>query len=451
MARKARWMAAAAVGAVAAGASLWMLTPAAATGPVNPVEGGLGFLVLVEDGATLTNTESEGPLAVGGDLTFGAGYQIASERSVRVGAGDSPLVIGGRALIGAPEVVDAAVLKADDAGVVIRAADPPGAVGRKASLAAQDALDFEGVFATFRERSAQFATCTATVRLRSSGGGDLARPVNTPGTRAYLSLTPNQTNVLNLTGDEFNNLSDLTFNTQPSAATPLLINVDTGDSYEWRTANFAGISDNQAPFILMNFPNATAITQVGADTAEGTIYAPGAAFTDVNTANNEGNLVVRSYTHGTAATDGGETHDLPFNTTLQCGAAGSDEPVASRTASAAGPTTPVARPTKPVASKSPRPRPRPSATVVTRPVDEPGPLDSKFPWSWPSEPAFLPEPSDDAPIFAPPAGEPPVASGEEPVAGAGTPPAAGGEPAAGAGDPAVGDAAAGDPAVGDPG
>src|SRR5690242_7510030 len=112
MARNARWVAAAAVGAVAAGASLWMLTPAAATGPVNPLEGGLGFLVLVEDKAALTGTESEGPIAVGGDLTFGAGYRIAAERNVRVGAGDSPLVIGGRALIGAPPVVDGDVFKA---------------------------------------------------------------------------------------------------------------------------------------------------------------------------------------------------------------------------------------------------------------------------------------------------------------------------------------------------
>ncbi|GIF75512.1 collagen-binding domain-containing protein [Asanoa siamensis] len=464
-------MAATAVGAVAAGASLWMLTPAAATGPVNPVEGGLGFLVLVEGDATLTATESEGPLAVGGDLTFGSAYRIASERNVRVGAGDSPLVIGGRALIGAPPVVDAKVLDADG---VIRAEDPPRALPgnkRKASLAAQDAIDFAGVFATFRERSERFGTCTETVTLRNSGGGELARPISTPDTKAYVSLTPNQTNVLNLTGAEFNNLSDLTFNTQPSAATPLLVNVDTAAAYEWRTANFAGISDNQAPFILMNFPNATSLTQVGADTAEGTIYAPKAAFTDVNTANNEGNLVVRRYTHGSAATNGGETHDLAFNTTLRCGAA-DPMPAASgpaRTLPAAAASTVV------TPASAPASRPAAARPTASPAGEEPEPLDSKFPWTWPSEPHYLPgAPSASAPVAAEPSrpaggttsgqpGSAPAQPGDtaaqpgdagQPAGGepAGGEPA-GGNPAGGnpsGGDPSGGDPAAGDPAGGDP-
>ncbi|MEV4533764.1 choice-of-anchor A family protein [Asanoa sp. NPDC049518] len=466
MARKARWLAATAVGAVAAGASLWMLTPASATGPVNPVEGGLGFLVLVERDATLTGTESEGPVAIGGDLTFGSAYRIATERNARVGSGDSPLVIGGRALIGAPKVVDAKVFgasgKDDGASVVLRGADAatpvPGA--RKASLDVQQSLDFPGVFAAFRERSQQFGTCAETVKLRNSGGGVLDRPVSTPGTRAYVSLTPNQTNVLNLTGAEFNNLSDLTFNTQPSAETPLLVNVGTGADYEWRTANFAGISDEQAPYILMNFPDATSITQVGADTAEGTIYAPNAAFTDVNSANNEGNVVVRSYTHGTPAANGGETHDLPFNTTVQCGAA------TSRTAATAPPATtePVAAaPTRsartvPVRTWSPTPSATASfveppsigeiPTDPAVPTDQPGPtdpapMDSKLPWVWPTDPRFLP-PSEPAPSAVEPT-EP--ATQELPVVPAETPAQAGEAPVL-PGEPVPSDepAANGDPA-----
>ncbi|SNS90139.1 choice-of-anchor A domain-containing protein [Asanoa hainanensis] len=475
MARKARWLAATAVGAVAAGASLWMLTPATAAGPVNPVEGGLGFLVLVEREASLTGIESEGPVAIGGDLTFGSAYRIATERDVRVGVGASPLVVGGRALIGAPKVVDAKVF-GDGVGVVLRANDPAGPVpgARKTSLDAQEALDFAGVFATFRERSQQLDTCAETVKLRNSGGGALDRPISTPGTRAYVSLTPNQTNVLNLTGDEFNNLSDLTFNTQPSAETPLLVNVGTGADYEWRTANFAGISDEQAPYILMNFPDATTITQVGADTAEGTIYAPNAAFTDVNSANNEGNLVVRSYTHGTPAAGGGETHDLPFNTTVQCGAAAADTPVTAPPAT----TEPVAaastRAGVPVRTWSPTPgatvsfveppivgeiptdpavptdaaAPSKGATGAAAPTgaavpDDPAPMDSKLPWAWPTDPRFLPqeEPSSAAAAPTEPAGTSaagapsaaPVLPGEAPVLP--------GEPA-----PAEEPAANGDPA-----
>ncbi|GIF52960.1 choice-of-anchor A domain-containing protein [Asanoa ferruginea] len=432
MARKARWAAAAAVGAVAAAASLWVLTPASATGPVNPVEGGLGFLVLVEGNATLTGSESEGPVAVGGDLTFGGDYRIAAERGVRLGDGESPLIIGGRALLGAPPVVDATVLDAGETaadgdgvgaaagadgglGVLLRATDPPresGAGARKASLAEQDALDFAGVFATFRERSQQFGTCGETATLRSSDGRELARPLREAGTKAYVSLTPNQTNVLNLSGDEFNNLSDLTFNTQPGAATPLLVNVRTSDSYEWRTANFAGISDNQAPYILMNFPDTTAITQVGADTAEGTIYAPNADFTDVNTANNEGNLVVKSYTHGTAATNGGETHDLPFNTTIQCGAAPDSTPVAAPPATGTTTEIPAVTATLDAATEpataTVRPdlgTPEPTTTEVPGvvappmwPTTDPAPLDSNLPWAWMTEQPPS-APATDLPIF----------------------------------------------------
>ncbi|MDG4820997.1 choice-of-anchor A family protein [Asanoa sp. WMMD1127] len=435
MARKASWVAAAAVGAVAAGASLWMLTPASATGPVNPIEGGLGFLVLVERDATLTGTESEGPMAIGGDVTFGPDYRIAAERGVRVGDRDSPLVIGGRALLDAPPVVDAGVLGKGDDGLVLRATDPAAPVpgDRKASLEAQDALDFAGVFATFRERSAQFDTCAQTVRLRNSGGGELARPVSTPGTKAYVSLTANQTNVLNLTGDEFNNLSDLTFNTQPSADTPVLVNVRTGADYEWRTTNFAGVGDTQAPYILMNFPDATAITQVGADTAEGTIYAPRAAFTDVNTANNEGNLVVSSYRHGTAATNGGETHDLPFNTTVQCGKAAAATPATAPPASVeptAGLGLPTELPTLPTETGEPSTAAAsPAAPSVTPPAaTDPAPMDSGLPWAWLSEPPYptidpAPEPTTGGPVTEeplPPVGEAPLLPGDEPVVGGDT-------------------------------
>ncbi len=310
------------------------------------------------------------------------------------------------------------------------------------------------------------------MKLRNSGGGELGRPVSTPGTRAYVSLTPNQTNVLKLTGDEFNNLSDLTFNTQPSAETPLLVNVATGADYEWRTANFAGIGDEQAPYILMNFADATTITQVGADTAEGTIYAPNAAFTDVNTANNEGNLVVREYTHGTAAANGGETHDLPFNTTLQCGAADSrtagtappaaTEPVAAApTLSAAGAPvrTGAPTPTASVVAGVAAPTVEPP-TVGEIPTD-PAPMDSKLPWAWPTEPQYLPpvEPSTFASEPSAPAAQAPVLPSETPVLPGEAPelpsdvgdpgdspvlddPAAGGDPAGDVGpvDPGTGDA-----------
>ncbi|MBO7935943.1 choice-of-anchor A family protein [Streptomyces sp. S9] len=43
----------------------------------NPVAGSNGFGVVTESNATFGSTESEGPVAVGGNLTFGSNYNVA--------------------------------------------------------------------------------------------------------------------------------------------------------------------------------------------------------------------------------------------------------------------------------------------------------------------------------------------------------------------------------------
>lgn len=49
--------------------------PRAAIG--NPVEGNQGFGTIVEHDALLGSTETEGTVALGGDLSFGPGYNVA--------------------------------------------------------------------------------------------------------------------------------------------------------------------------------------------------------------------------------------------------------------------------------------------------------------------------------------------------------------------------------------
>jgi hypothetical protein len=44
---------------------------------VNPVSGSEGFLVMVEGDVELVRNESEGPIAVGGDLVLGGLYNVA--------------------------------------------------------------------------------------------------------------------------------------------------------------------------------------------------------------------------------------------------------------------------------------------------------------------------------------------------------------------------------------
>ena len=128
------------------------------------------------------------------------------------------------------------------------------------------------------------------------------------------------TNVLNLTAADLANIQILTFASQPTAATPLLVNVDTsgvGNTFAWTAPNFAGIGGSQARYVLFNFPTATALTLTpNAATVEGTIYAPNASLTDLSSSNTEGSVITRTLDHR-----GGEIHYFPFSTTLSCAGA----------------------------------------------------------------------------------------------------------------------------------
>ena len=117
------------------------------------------------------------------------------------------------------------------------------------------------------------ADCAASVVLTDTQGTPLPRPI-TPGASGRLTLTAGQTNVLTLTGAELDNLSEITFTNQPTASTPLLVNVV--GNFSGTTPNLAGVSGTQAPFMLWNFATASSIVVTGGATLEGTIYAPSA-------------------------------------------------------------------------------------------------------------------------------------------------------------------------------
>ncbi|APC34279.1 hypothetical protein A9R04_06045 [Nocardiopsis dassonvillei] len=54
----------------------WAPAPASAAVTVNPVAPALGFNAISEGDTYLAGTESEGPIAVGGDLSFGRDYRV---------------------------------------------------------------------------------------------------------------------------------------------------------------------------------------------------------------------------------------------------------------------------------------------------------------------------------------------------------------------------------------
>lgn len=320
-------------------------------GPVNPVAPALSFGVMTEGNANVVNDENEGTMAVGGDLSFG-NYQLAGGSAgsfvVPGDANPTALVVGGRVNFAASvpgtrlQVLQNGYAKVGDlTGTFVRDLDNNQAavntrilpsdnydaaprvelVTRQpvSSVGPTSPINFAAAFTSFRSTATDLATCDNTVVLRDPNGNLLPSPIPA-GSNAVVTLTPGVTNVLNISATDLSNIAILTFANQPTADTPLLVNVDTtgvGNTFNWTAPNFAGVGGNQARFILLNFPTATTLTLTpGAATVEGTIYAPNANLLDQSASNTEGSIITSSFDHR-----GGEVHYFPFSTTLSCGGA----------------------------------------------------------------------------------------------------------------------------------
>ncbi|MFE4697963.1 collagen-binding domain-containing protein, partial [Streptomyces sp. NPDC056738] len=339
---------------------------AAALAPVvigNPVAGNNGFGVVTQEHATFGSTESEGPVAVGGNLAFGANYNVALNTpgtftatgdarptALLVGggidyAGTSPsgvlqVLQNGYAKIGNTAASDILTRDQNGASVNTEVVAKGAAYNSTprvqlttqqsaASVAQSGLMDFTSLFSTYRDRADSMATCGATVILLDGNGDPLPDQSTIPtGSDIKIALTQGQTNVLRLTGEQLDNIGTLTFLDEPSADTPLLIDVDTtgtGGDFIWHTPTMAGVSGDQAPYILWNFADATDITIADGDSVEGTIYAPRAELTDLDPSNLEGDIITRALVAGPlsggaggGAVNAGEIHYFPFDADLEC-------------------------------------------------------------------------------------------------------------------------------------
>jgi len=343
--------------------------PAQALAPVNPVRVldrhpvNSGFLVFVEHDVTLRNDESEGTLAMGGDLRIQQSYNIGAHAPqdstfTDTAAGDTRptfLFVGGgihwddnnaqvRVLNqGFTKVADTSTYTAhvrdqNNAPMNYRLTRPgqpansqPYLEGNTqaqtvASIAHQPSkrlINVAAAFDIYRALTRQLAACPANVQLVNP---DTNVPLTSPfpsGARGKLTLAPDRTNVLTMTAADLANLSEITYTNPPTSTTPLLINV-TGSSFNGKMPNHPGVSGSQAPYILWNFPEAETIKVTGGDSQEGTVYAPHANLTWVPTANIEGNVIASTFSHGNPKANlrrPREIHDFPFNAKLSCASA----------------------------------------------------------------------------------------------------------------------------------
>ncbi|WP_162181661.1 choice-of-anchor A family protein, partial [Glycomyces tenuis] len=323
---------------------------------IDPLAPALDFNAFIEGDTVLAEHEMEGPLATGGNLAVQGRYEIDIQNNASFVDGDDPLpsslVVGGRmdwdgsTADGVVPVLGNGYVKVGDlTGTDVETTDANGAsqptrlvpagagydatprvetvVRQPADTVESSPIDFEAAFAEMRANSELLAGCANTVTMFDSreGGSAVAKGEVQPGQQIFITLTEGETNVLNVTGEDLNNMSDLTFVNKPTADTPLLINVDTsgtGGVFAWDVATQAGIGGADAPYLLWNFSGTTELTLVGGDTVEGSIFAPDADFTDLSVANVEGQIVAANAVLGTTAANSGELHYFPFDAELTC-------------------------------------------------------------------------------------------------------------------------------------
>ncbi len=328
---------------------------AASVNPVRPVapddvvtDPSHGFLVLVEGDAALHENETEGPVAVGGDLRFRLYNSGANNPGTYTLPGDTrptSLVVGGRVDFarsgtGTLSVLNQSYAKIGDLGgatvvpsggvtfvvpeggdqdsrpaVAIQTPQPAESVGGPSGF------DFAALFALYRQVNADVAACAPTAELRDQNGQG---PWNGTDPNATLGLRPGQ-NVLTLDAGRMSaldNINPLNGALQPGDEAWLIVNVDVSGDYTWPVPNVSWQGNGPSRHVLWNFTTSGTITlPPDSGTVWGTVYAPNATLVDSSSSNIEGAVVVKSLVQGGAAGgSGGEIHHAPFADVLAtCG------------------------------------------------------------------------------------------------------------------------------------
>ncbi|MEU4764668.1 choice-of-anchor A family protein [Actinosynnema sp. NPDC023794] len=320
--------------------------PAAVVNPLRPVapddvyaDPSHGFLVLVEGDAALYENETEGPMAIGGDVRFRQYNAGPNNPGTYVLPGDTrptSLVIGGAPdfaqSTGTLSVLANSYAKIGDLsasdvhpsggvtwvvpdgaapgatpGISIQTSEPAAAVG------APSGFDFASLFATYRGLNAEVAACPSTVTLTDQNGQN---PWNGTDPNATIGLLPGQ-NVLTLTAAQMSALDNINPRNgylQPGDQAWLIVNVDVTGDYTWDVPQVSWQGNEPSRHVLWNITTSGTIAlPPGSPTVWGTVYAPNATLVDESAANIEGAVVVKSLVHGGATSgSGGEIHYAPF-------------------------------------------------------------------------------------------------------------------------------------------
>lgn len=312
----------------------------------SPTAPALNFNVFLENGASLTNNETEGPVAMGGNLTLSGSYQVSTHSVGTYKVNNIPvsLAVGGKIIYGSGQRVqvnnNGYVKIGDSTGSYVWYKDQnnafspiritPGAnyngsprielsanaqnLGNVSSVNnpvfQNPGIDFASAFTQLRDNAIAMSTLTDNADLTNPNGNPIPH-TNLPN-QVKINLN-NGINVLNITGADLNACQQFTYNHQPSASKVLIINVNAPGNFNWTVWNqggFGGLSN--CAYILYNFYNTTTLTFNQGNAVEGTVFAP---FADIiktaNQSNIQGQVIAKSFIHG-----GGEVHYPVFTTSI---------------------------------------------------------------------------------------------------------------------------------------
>ncbi len=317
----------------------------------SPTAPALNFNAFFLEDAEMSTSETEGPMAIGGDLKIKGNHDVAAHTAgtfevggLKIGllvngkvhyvSGNSFKVLNnGYVKIGNQNSSKVWYKDGNNAYSPIRitpGTDYNGSPRIELSASANtyspevsasnnhvfqgNLLDFGAAFNQMKQSATQMSGCTDNVHL-TNANGDLIGRTNMPN-QVKLTLQPGA-NILNISGTEINKIQDFVFINTPSASQYLIVNVDAPGTFDWNVYNsggsFGGLIGCQ--YILYNFYNTTTLKIQGNGAVEGTVFAPYAHVTKVNHSNIEGQVIAKYYVQS----GGGEIHYAVFQPDMPCG------------------------------------------------------------------------------------------------------------------------------------
>ncbi|WP_422355942.1 collagen-binding domain-containing protein [Roseivirga pacifica] len=306
----------------------------------NPLSPALNFNVFIKEDVTFKSNETEGAVALGGDLTINGNYQVSTNSigSFQVQNVPVTLVVGGKvnytsgnslqvnqngyAKIGEQNGSKVWYQDMNGAYTTMRVtknnnynssprlhlqahANQLGVSEQNNHIFEANVIDFDAAFTQFEASSEAMSQLANNANLTNPNG----QPISNTNLPNQIKINLQEgLNVLNVTGNDLNNVSVFTFNNQPSANRILLINVDQPGSFYWNAYNTGGIGEHVAPYIIYNFHNTTYLQVQGNGSLIGSLFAPFAHINKTSHNNISGQIVGKSMMQAS-----GENHMFAFN------------------------------------------------------------------------------------------------------------------------------------------